>query len=179
MPEETPGTEIPTMPEEKKATSTEEIPMLDSSGPSGEVQTDAPPMIENLSTMGGDSEDAAADVSDGADVETGTEEVELTDEEKERQESELEIINWASWRMHQCVKASCAILRDELKDNAGLLNMSGPDGDIDQLIKAQPHTYIMANEIFRATTKELHYLDYEAEPETESDDAPSGDEGEE
>jgi hypothetical protein len=159
--------DIPVMPTKKKETSTEDIPML--SDDRGVKVSSPPPIIGNI-----DADPDAPEIPDGADVDTGTTEHPVTEEEQSRRDDELDMVERAAWRMHQCVRAAQTILREEFKDSPVLMNMNGPDTDLDGIIMMQPHTYIMANELFKTVSKEAYYLDYEA-----PDDEPAGDEIEE
>jgi len=170
MPEEKTTTEavtdVPVMPDEKKEAATEDIPML--GGEEGSVQTASAPIIGNF-----EEDLTAPEIPDGADVETGGEAApEISEEEQARRDDELDMVERSAWRMHQCIRAAQTIIREELKDSPALMNMDGPDNDINSLIMMQPHTYIVANELFKAVSKEVHHLDYEA-----PDDEPSGGEG--
>lgn len=157
-------TDIPTMPEEKKKTVTEDIPMLGENEGAVEIASPPVPIIGNI-----EEDPEAPEIPDGADVETGAVEQEVSEEDQARRDDELDMVERNAYRMHQCIRAAQTILREELKDNPALMNMSGPDQDLDSIILMQPHTYIMANELFKSVSKEAFHLDYEA-----PDDEPAG-----
>lgn len=152
--------EIATMPEEKKESSGEEIPMLDGS-------TTAEPVTEDIPIIG-NIEGGVATASDGTDV-TPEPEKELTKEEKERQDETLDMVEEAAWVMHQCVRAAVTVIREEMSECSNLMAQLGDGMDLQTIALQQPHTFIMANEMFKTVSAKVHYLDYEAASEDSSE----------